>query len=78
MTLASYDTQPAVKLYDTLMREKVKEISGTYPEDIEAKWASQVSWPSDSPTKVLLIITYYASYFSVGHARSPNRKPTAC
>ena len=47
MTLASYDTQPTVKMYNILMREKVKEMSGTYPEDIEAKWASRVSLKSD-------------------------------
>ena len=42
MTLADYDVHPSVKLYDILMREKVKELSGTYPEDIEEKWASRV------------------------------------
>ena len=42
MTLAGYDVQPTVILYDHLMREKVKKISGTYPVDIGAKWSSQV------------------------------------
>ena len=41
MTLANYDVQPPVNMYNILMREKVKEMSGSYPVDIEAKWDSQ-------------------------------------
>ena len=44
MTLAGYDVYPAVAMYDILMREKVKKMSGTYPVDIIAKWGSQVQY----------------------------------
>ena len=72
MTLAGYDVQPTVILYDILMREKVKKISGTYPVDIGAKWDSQVwksirNWHSNS----------HKTYYSAGNARSLSLKRAA-
>jgi hypothetical protein len=31
---------PGLKMYDFIMREHLKKISGSYPEDLEAKWAN--------------------------------------
>jgi hypothetical protein len=31
---------PGLKMYDFMLREHLKKISGSYPEDLEAKWAN--------------------------------------
>ena len=41
--MLNYQIQPSARLYDILMREKVKKMSGTDPEDIVSKWTKKVS-----------------------------------